>query len=331
MRRPRRKFALLMGLVVGLAVGGTFAWAAIPDNATGTVTACYPTTGTSKGALRVIDYQAGIRCLSGEAMLQWQRNPLRWRGVWSSTASYAANDAVYYNGSAYLAKLTSTGIVPTNTTSWALMVSKGATGPTGPKGATGPKGDPGTPGPPGTPGISGPAYATSLPDQVDLVEGQQGPTPQQQDGVVLTSLEVPQGKYVVNAKVIVQSRDPVEPWGVNSLPIFCGLIPQYPKTLFDGSAGPGYLDLADAAGAGDRGYAALPGNPDSGGRFATITMTFAGEFTTADNSPPVIQLACWADTTGLTPVGTVLARVDTVKINAIQVGTLTQTTRPLGP
>jgi hypothetical protein len=53
---------LLAGLVVGLAAGGTFAWAAIPNSTSGATTACYPTSGTNKGVLRVIDYQAGSRC-----------------------------------------------------------------------------------------------------------------------------------------------------------------------------------------------------------------------------------------------------------------------------
>lgn len=149
-----------MGLAVGLAVGGTFAWAAIPDSTTGTITACYPTSGATKGALRVIDYQAGTRCATGEATLQWQRNPLRWRGFWSSTLSYAANDAVLYNGSAYLAKLSSTGIVPTNTTSWSLMVSKGAIGPKGATGSQGLTGATGSQGATGAQGQTGPTGAS---------------------------------------------------------------------------------------------------------------------------------------------------------------------------
>ena len=155
MQRLGLKSGLLLGLVVGLAAGGTFAWAAIPDSTSGTITACYPTSGTSKGALRIIDYQAGTRCATGEALLQWQRNVLRWRGAWVSTASYAANDGVLYNGSAYVAKLTSTGIVPTNTTSWALMVSKGAAGAQGTPGVTGPRGPQGIQGAQGTQGAQG--------------------------------------------------------------------------------------------------------------------------------------------------------------------------------
>lgn len=97
--RSRVFVACVASTVTAIVVGGV-SWAVIPDSANGTITACYPTSGTNKGALRVIDYQAGQRCATGEAALQWQRNQLRWRGVWSSTASYAANDAVQYNGSA---------------------------------------------------------------------------------------------------------------------------------------------------------------------------------------------------------------------------------------
>src|SRR5205823_1703306 len=43
------------------------------DSTTGTITACYPTSGATKGALRVIDYQGGARCGSGEAMLTWRQ------------------------------------------------------------------------------------------------------------------------------------------------------------------------------------------------------------------------------------------------------------------
>jgi uncharacterized protein YjbI with pentapeptide repeats len=60
-----------VGLVVGLAAGGTFAWAAIPNSTSGNITACYPTSGTSKGALRVIDYESGARCAAGEALVSW--------------------------------------------------------------------------------------------------------------------------------------------------------------------------------------------------------------------------------------------------------------------
>ena len=94
---------LLIGLVAGSAVGVTVAWAAFPFHPTpSTITACYPTSGSTKGELRFIDYQRGTRCHIGEAMLTWQRN-VRWRGPWQSTPDYSPNDVVRYNGSAYLA------------------------------------------------------------------------------------------------------------------------------------------------------------------------------------------------------------------------------------
>jgi hypothetical protein len=164
--RSRIFAACIASTVTAIVVGG-ISWAAIPNTTTGAITACYPTSGASKGALRVIDYQAGQRCVSGEATLQWQRNVLRWRGPWTVTASYAANDAVLFNGSAYLAKRTSVGIAPTNTTSWSLMVSKGSPGS---RGSTGPTGAGGPAGPQGATGSQG---ATGLSPALSLVTGNQ--------------------------------------------------------------------------------------------------------------------------------------------------------------
>lgn len=58
-----------LGLVLGLLAGGGFVWATIPDSNTGVATACYPTSGASKGDLRVIDAQAGEVCPAGQARL----------------------------------------------------------------------------------------------------------------------------------------------------------------------------------------------------------------------------------------------------------------------
>ena len=67
MSKLRGSRGFLVGLAVGLLTGGAVAWAAVPDNTTGAVTACYPTSGANKGALRVIDAQAGTQCAAGEA------------------------------------------------------------------------------------------------------------------------------------------------------------------------------------------------------------------------------------------------------------------------
>jgi len=93
---------------------------------------------------------------------------ITWRGAWSSTTDYAANDAVTYGGSSYGA----TVAIPANTQTpvvdarWALLASAGATGATGP---TGPQGATGATGPQGATGATGPAGADST------VPGPQGP------------------------------------------------------------------------------------------------------------------------------------------------------------
>lgn len=54
-----------------------------------------------------------------------------WRGAYAGGTAYVVNDAVSYNGSSYICKLSSTGNLPTNTTYWDLMALKGDTGASG--------------------------------------------------------------------------------------------------------------------------------------------------------------------------------------------------------
>lgn len=76
------------------------------------------------------------------------------RGAWSSASvSYVNNttyiDIVTYNGSTYACKTShtsSTSILPTNTSYWTLLASKGDTGAKGATGATGPQGPQGVQG-----------------------------------------------------------------------------------------------------------------------------------------------------------------------------------------
>jgi hypothetical protein len=48
-----------------------------------------------------------------------------WRGVWNSGTTYNLNDAVTYNGSAYIALQGSLNVLPTVTTSWDVMTAAG--------------------------------------------------------------------------------------------------------------------------------------------------------------------------------------------------------------
>lgn len=48
-----------------------------------------------------------------------------WRGVWSSGTTYNLNDAITYNGAAYIAIAGSLNVLPTVTTSWSVMTAAG--------------------------------------------------------------------------------------------------------------------------------------------------------------------------------------------------------------
>ena len=62
---------------------------------------------------------------------------LTWRNAWNSITAYAVDDAVQYNGSAYICLQAHTNQFPTNPTYWSLLASKGDTGTTGDTGLTG--------------------------------------------------------------------------------------------------------------------------------------------------------------------------------------------------
>ena len=47
------------------------------------------------------------------------------KGNYDASVAYVLNDVVYYNGSAYIAKTSTTGNLPTSTAHWNLFVLKG--------------------------------------------------------------------------------------------------------------------------------------------------------------------------------------------------------------
>jgi hypothetical protein len=73
---------------------------------------------------------------------------LEWQGAWDEDSSYAADDAVGYDGASYFCILaidtTSNPAPDEDITHWALLASQGAVGPTGPAGPTGAQGPAGT-------------------------------------------------------------------------------------------------------------------------------------------------------------------------------------------
>lgn len=99
----------------------------------------------------------GPQGLTGPAGPQGQ--PVHFLGAWSGTTSYVTGDAVFLNGSAYIATAAVTGNPPGVSPSWQLLAQKGDAGPTGAQGvqgvagAQGATGAVGPAGPTGSPGL----------------------------------------------------------------------------------------------------------------------------------------------------------------------------------
>lgn len=89
---------------------------------------------------------------------------MTWRGAWSALTQYLADDAVEYQGSSYIAVLSSIGQAPPGA-AWDVVAregadgAQGAQGPAGPGGPAGPEGATGAQGPTGQQGTQGPAGA----------------------------------------------------------------------------------------------------------------------------------------------------------------------------
>ena len=143
------KAGVAAGLVAGLALGaGALAVAAIPDSSTSVISACMK---TRDGTIRLIDYQAGRRCVTGETLVTWNQ-----KGATGAVGPTGAQGTPGQTG------------------------PQGLTGPAGPQGnqglpgPTGPQGDPGAVGPQGDigpQGLIGPAGPQGATGDV----GPQGP------------------------------------------------------------------------------------------------------------------------------------------------------------
>ena len=97
-------------------------------------TAAVTNSGTQNAAILNFTLPRGATGAPGPAGLTWQ-------GTWTAAYSYSANDAVNYNGSAFLAKTANSGVFPTgaagSAAAWTLLAAQGAAGAAGPAGATG--------------------------------------------------------------------------------------------------------------------------------------------------------------------------------------------------
>jgi len=93
--------------------------------------------------------------------------------------TYAAGDAVFFNGSSYIGLAGgNVGNTPTGGAPWALLAQQGSTGATGPTGPTGPTGGTGPTGPTGAQGVQGITGVTGAtgPTGPTGATGSNGPT-----------------------------------------------------------------------------------------------------------------------------------------------------------
>jgi hypothetical protein len=142
--RSKSRIAVLAAAgAVSLTAAAGLAYAIIPDSTNGVITACYPTSGTNAGQIKVIDAQGGATCPAGSTTITWNQRGIRFRSAYNAATPYLVNDVVTKGGTAYVAKLANTGVPVTNTTNWEILAAKGAAGvagPAGPAGPSGPKG-----------------------------------------------------------------------------------------------------------------------------------------------------------------------------------------------
>lgn len=104
----------------------------------------------------------GIQGIQGSQGIQGPRG-LTFRGNWVSTDNYSIDDAVFNNGSAWIAKQANSNTTPVEGAHWTMLAQKGDTGLQGLQGAQGVQGIQGPQGPTGLTGAQGP-------------QGEQGPT-----------------------------------------------------------------------------------------------------------------------------------------------------------
>jgi Collagen triple helix repeat (20 copies) len=149
------KRILFVGLALVVLVVGGSAFATIPGP-DGVIHSCML---KGIGTIRIIDPSAGAKCDNKlEKPLDWnQAGGLVWRGAWKGSVSYTVNDAVQYQGSAYVATASSVNIPPPEAGHWSLLAAGGAAGPAGPQGPQGPQGPKGNDGANGKDGATGPA------------------------------------------------------------------------------------------------------------------------------------------------------------------------------
>jgi hypothetical protein len=90
----RKLIIVVAVLTVGLVAGGV-AWASIPNSTTGVISGCYKNSNPAKGAVIVVDTQAGEACPNGYTPLSWNKQHVhhQWTREVSANTGPLAPDA----------------------------------------------------------------------------------------------------------------------------------------------------------------------------------------------------------------------------------------------
>ncbi|HLP86232.1 MAG TPA: tail fiber domain-containing protein, partial [Phycisphaerales bacterium] len=223
---------------------------------------------------------------------------VQWEGTWTNAASYDIDDAVFFNGSAYIAIAANTNATPdVSPASWSLLAQQGAQGAQGLQGIQGPVGNT------GPQGIQGPIGLTGA-------QGPQGPAgPQGPQGEV-----GPQGPIGLTGATGAQGpQGPAGPAGADGATGLQG--PAGPQGL-QGEVGPqGPIGLTGATGAqgpaGPQGPIGLTG--PAGPTGATGPQGPAG-------TPVLNWLGAWSNVTAYAPNDAVTFGGSSYRSNTINTG-----------
>lgn len=193
----------------------TLAVAAIPDSSTGVISSCLK---TSTGTIRIIDFQAGRRCTTGEVLLNWNQ-----KGSTGATGAQGPAGPQGPQGPAGAMGAQGATGTPGIAGSQGPQGATGAVGAQGPQGlpgadgVQGPQGEPGPTGPQGPQGIPGPAGADGAP-------GPQGPAGQAGAFYLKDAAGISLGKIVMindtygSGYIVVKTDTGFEAYDRNGMP-----------------------------------------------------------------------------------------------------------------
>jgi len=153
----RATFASVM-VVLGVALS-----AAPPVAAQNMARTCLTTIDVGDGPIKILR-KIGPKqtCRPNEQLFEWQRTGFKWRDVWSSSTTYALNDAVSLGGTSYISRVDDNlnHDPETSPDEWGILALEGAAGATGADGAAGNVGPAGPTGATGEAGADGATGAT---------------------------------------------------------------------------------------------------------------------------------------------------------------------------